>query len=302
MGMLLNRCKSTTATTGTGAVAVGTTAVVPYQTWSAAGALAGRYYDYLIEDGNSWEIGTGLYNGTTITRPGPGVDRNFASSTGALLSLTGSATIASVANKNTVSQREYRPPLATDFSTMYASLRAGTTANALVFDNDPDFGMGIVDPSTENGYMKAAGRPIPLANRGVGTTFTITTKLRANTFTVNDQFGLWVRASATQYIFFNLFNRAGSVSIQRAFYNAAWNDGTFTLVWEYTDAWLRIVVSNQTTSYYISRDGFRWTQCYTSENLFTAPFTDYGFCMGRFSTTAKWYITVDYLSSDEFPG
>lgn len=98
---LTNRAKASTATTGTGTVTLGS-AVVPYQTWATSGAVTGRFYDYLIEDGTSWEIGLGLYNaGTgTLTRPGPGVDPNFESSSGALLNLSGSATVACVANKN----------------------------------------------------------------------------------------------------------------------------------------------------------------------------------------------------------
>lgn len=97
MGLLLIRVKANTATTGTGAATPGS-AVVPYQSWAAAGAVSGIFYSYLIEDGTAWEIGTGLYNGTTITRPGPTADPSFASSSGALINLSGSATIACVAN------------------------------------------------------------------------------------------------------------------------------------------------------------------------------------------------------------
>ena len=104
MGILLNRAKANTATTGTGAVTPSST-VVPFQSWAASGAIAGGTYDYLIEDGTAWECGQGIYNGTTITRPGPGLDRSFASSTGALLNLSGSATIACVANRDTLSDR-----------------------------------------------------------------------------------------------------------------------------------------------------------------------------------------------------
>lgn len=104
MGLLTNRAKANTSTVGTGAVTPGS-AVSPFQTWSASGAISGISYDYLIEFGTAWECGTGLYNGTTITRPGPGVDPNFESSTGSLLSLSGTgATIANVENKNTAGQ------------------------------------------------------------------------------------------------------------------------------------------------------------------------------------------------------
>ena len=96
--MLLNRAKVSTITTGTGTVSLGLL-VSPYQTWAAAGAVDGAVVSYLIEDGSAWEIGRGVYSAgaDTVTRPGPGVDGSFDSSTGALLVLSGTATIASVA-------------------------------------------------------------------------------------------------------------------------------------------------------------------------------------------------------------
>lgn len=96
MGLLLNRAKASTTTTGTGTIVPGT-AVSPYQSWSSAGAAANQSYTYLIEDGTAWEVGTGAYDGTNLTRPGPSSDASFASSTGSLLSLSGSATVACVA-------------------------------------------------------------------------------------------------------------------------------------------------------------------------------------------------------------
>lgn len=104
MGLLVNRAKCSTATTGTGTINIGS-AVVPYQTWSSAGAISGNTYDYLLEDGANWELGSGVYTSGapgTLTRPGPGTDPNFMSSSGSLISLSGSATVACVANNNTL--------------------------------------------------------------------------------------------------------------------------------------------------------------------------------------------------------
>jgi hypothetical protein len=93
MSLLLNRAKVNTATTGTGTISLGT-AVVPFQSFANAGAVSGKTYSYLIEDGNDWEIGEGIFTAgspATLTRT------LVASSTGSLLNLSGTATVACVA-------------------------------------------------------------------------------------------------------------------------------------------------------------------------------------------------------------
>lgn len=89
MTKLVNRAKMTTATTGTGAITLGS-AVAGYQSFAAAGVVNGDVVRYVIEDGNNWEIGTGTYtaSGTTLSRT-----PSESSNADATISLSGNAVV-----------------------------------------------------------------------------------------------------------------------------------------------------------------------------------------------------------------
>jgi len=89
MAKLFNRAKMNTSTSGAGTLTL-TTADTGYQTFADAGVSDGDVVAYCIEEGTSWELGTGTYSssGTTLTR-----SPSESSGGGSAVSLSGSAKV-----------------------------------------------------------------------------------------------------------------------------------------------------------------------------------------------------------------
>jgi|11BtaG_2_1085332.scaffolds.fasta_scaffold00103_46 hypothetical protein len=83
-----DRVKVSTSSTGTGTISLGS-AVDGFQTFAQGGILNGNSVRYTITNGDSWEVGTGVYasSGNSMTRS------YESSSTGSLLNLSGTSEV-----------------------------------------------------------------------------------------------------------------------------------------------------------------------------------------------------------------
>jgi hypothetical protein len=98
MVKLVNRAKMSTSTTGTGTITLAS-AEAGYQSFADAGVADSDVVSYVIEDGDNFEIGRGIYtaSGTTLSR-GPLETSNSDSA----ISLSGSAVVFVSATVNEV--------------------------------------------------------------------------------------------------------------------------------------------------------------------------------------------------------
>lgn len=172
MSQLLNRVGQATATTGTGTVTLGS-ALSGFQTAASAGAVNGLDYTYRIEDGAAWELGYGTYSTT-----GPTLTRNLiASSTGSLLTLSGSAGVYSDALASDIPQNQY--------GACVLSLSGANLSLGPYYGREIPLGSGIFRPVPSAGVTLApTGSPAKATTNRVITSSVATLTIGAHSIPV----------------------------------------------------------------------------------------------------------------------
>lgn len=166
----LNLAKMTVSgSPGTGALTLGA-AVAPYQTFTAAGAVDGATYSYVIQENSKFECGRGVYTalGTTLSRvvtfdssAGYGTKETFTSDAQVYSAMLRQDTI-------TVGKQDLWVP----FSAMVPRLTNGAALRNLeTTTNKVNLSYGSFDPSVTQ-YAQFQLKMPKMWDPGVGITFT----------------------------------------------------------------------------------------------------------------------------------
>lgn len=168
MAKMANRARMTVSNTGTGNVTLGS-AVTGYQSFAVAGISNGDTISYAIEDGTSWEVGTGVYSST-----GPTLSRNTiiaSSNSGSAISVTTAAQVFVTAIASDLQSGTAANNLVARDASGNVMFNDGTAAAPSICRNNDN--CGLYFPSADTVAISTAGTERMLldasGNVGIGT-------------------------------------------------------------------------------------------------------------------------------------